>query len=403
VSDVIVPERRPRWWRVGYPLVLVAVVITAGLLVWIGRGAILSNTSGTLIRTVDDPAEPGYEALVDPTPTFAAVVLDDEGQLSAVTVLALVGERTGSVIFLPPFTTVRDAEGQPVSLGEVFSRDGLNDAVSSVAGALNVTINESRALTATQWAALVGPAGPIDVVNAEVVSIRRSAVVGEEDATGDIVFAAGEVSIAPTQVGAYLSARVPGESDLNRMVRHQRFWGSWLEAVSARLDEPDILPGETTTGLGRFVRGLAASEVELATVPLLPLPDPSGGALWIPAPEQASALVARLIPFPIGPTSGARVRVRVLDGTGRLNNGVPAIEPLVAGGAEVATIGNAAAFDYTTTQFIVAGSVDPARVRELRNSLGFGDVVTSADRADAVDVTVVLGADASTRLGGSGG
>jgi hypothetical protein len=403
VSVVTSPDTsNSRWWRLGYPLALVAVVFAAGALVWIGRGAVLSNTDGTLIRTVEDPAEPGFEALVDPTPTFATVFVDADRDLSAVAVLALAGERSGSVIMLPPFMTVRDSDGDPRELGEVFADSGLDATVAAAAGALNAAIGDGRIVDAAQWASLVGPAGPLELKNAETVSISRASVVGEENANGQIVFDAGDLTLAPGEVGAYLAATIPGESDLNRMVRHQRFWGAWLEAVSARLDEPDIIPGEATTGLGRFVRALAASEVDLATVPVLPLPSGSGVTQWIPAPEQTAALVARLIPFPIGPNPGARLRIRVLDGTGSLDNGVPAIEPLVTGGAEVATIGNAASFDYATTQFIVAGATDPARAGELRDALGVGEVVTSGDRADAVDVTVILGDDAAARLGGTG-
>jgi hypothetical protein len=298
---------------------------------------------------------------------------------------------------------VRDSDGDARELGEVFADDGLDAAVAAAAGALNADIGGARLVDASQWAALTGPAGPLVLANAETVVAERSAVVGEEDASGEIEFASGELTVAPSEVGAYLSATVPGESDLNRMVRHQRFWGAWVEAVSARLDDPDIIPGESTTGIGRFVRALAAAEVELATVPVLPLPSANGETQWIPAPKQTAELVARLIPFPVGPDPGARVRIRILDGTGELANGVPAVEPLVSGGAEVATIGNAAAFDYVTTQFIVAGATDPDRARELRDALGVGEVVTSADRADAVDITVILGADAVARFGGESG
>jgi hypothetical protein len=403
VRAVTNPERgQSRWWRVGYPLSLVAVVLVAGVLVWMGRGAILSNTDGTLIRTVDDPAEPGYEALVQPTPTFATVIVDADRNLSAVAVLALAGERSGSVVMLPPFMTVRDGDGDPRQLGDVFVGDGLDATVSAAAGALNAAIGDARLVDAAQWSALVTPVGPLEFTNAETVTAERRAVVGDEQAVGEITFAAGEITVAPNEVGAFLSASVAGESDLNRMVRHQRFWGAWLEAVSARLDDPDILPGESTTGIGRFVRSLAATEVELATVPVLPLPSSSGTTQWISAPEQTANLVARLIPFPVGPAPGARVRIRILDGTGQLANGVPAVEPLVSGGAEVATIGNAAAFDYVTTQFIVAGATDPERAEALQAALGVGEVVTSADRADAVDITVILGRDAVARLGGTG-
>jgi hypothetical protein len=85
-----------------------------------------------------------------------------------------------------------------------------------------------------------------------------------------------------------------------------------------------------------------------------------------------------------------------------LNNGLPAAPSLVEAGAEVATVGNATNFDYSTTQFIVAESGDLAWAERLRDSLGVGEVVSSAEQASAVDVTVVLGRDALESLNGRG-
>jgi calcineurin-like phosphoesterase len=95
------------------------------------------------------------------------------------------------------------------------------------------------------------------------------------------------------------------------------------------------------------------------------------------------------------------VRIRILDGTGRLANGLGAVSVFVSAGAEVATLGNATTFSYGVTQFIVAADGNLAEAEALRDALGVGEIVTSSEQASAVDVTVVLGSDAVPLIGGS--
>lgn len=402
------------WWSTWYPATLVAVVVVAGLLVWAGSNAILANTEGNLIRTVDDPTQPGFEALVEPTPVMAVIVVDDNDALGSAVVLSLTGDRVAGMVFVPPATVIpgpdrnADADGDADSvaasevLADRWSSDGMDGVKSGVEQILNVGIVEARVVDAGQWAALITPVGDLVVTSPDAVS----AVVGDEDAGSEsstLTFEAGEIVISPDQVGAFLAATNSAESDLNRMVRQQQLWVAWLEAVGADLNRPGVVPGESDTGLGRFVRAMAASQIELVTLPVRTVTVPSSGkALFVPATQQVDAMVARLIPFPVGAAPGSRLRVRILDGTGKLNNGLPAAPSLVEAGAEVATVGNATKFDYATTQFIVAESGDRAWAERLRDSLGVGEVVSSAEQASAVDVTVVLGLDALESLNGRG-
>jgi hypothetical protein len=402
------------WWSTWYPATLVAVVVVAGLLVWAGSNAILANTEGNLIRTVDDPTQPGFEALVEPTPVMAVIVVDDNDALGSAVVLSLTGDRVAGMVFVPPATVIpgpdrnADADGDADSVAESevladrWSSDGMDGVTSGVEQILNVGIVEARVVDSGQWAALIAPVGDLVVTSPDTVS----AVVGDEDAGSEsstVTFEAGEIVISPDQVGPFLAATNSAESDLNRMVRQQQLWVAWLEAVGADLNRPGVVPGESDTGLGRFVRAMAASQIELVTLPVRTVTEPSSGeALFVPATQQVDAMVARLIPFPVGAAPGSRLRVRILDGTGMLNNGLPAAPSLVEAGAEVATVGNATNFDYSTTQFIVAESGDLAWAERLRDSLGVGEVVSSAEQASAVDVTVVLGRDALESLNGRG-
>ena len=402
------------WWSTWYPATMVAVVVVAGLLVWAGSNAILANTEGNLIRTVDDPTQPGFEALVEPTPVMVVIVVDDNEALGSAVVLSLTGDRVAGMVFVPPATVIpgpdryADADGDVDSVAESevladrWSSDGMDGVKSGVEQILNVGIVEARVVDTGQWAALIAPVGDLVVTSPDTVS----AVVGDEDAGSEsstVTFEAGEIVISPDRVGAFLAATNSAESDLNRMVRQQQLWVVWLEAVGADLNRPGVVPGESDTGLGRFVRAMAASQIELVSLPVRTVTVPSSGeALFVPATQEVDAMVARLIPFPVGAAPGSRLRVRILDGTGMLNNGLPAAPSLVEAGAEVATVGNATNSDYATTQFIVAESGDRAWAERLRDSLGVGEVVSSAEQASAVDVTVVLGRDALESLNGRG-
>lgn len=409
------------WWSTWYPVTLAAVVVVAGLLVWAGSNAILASTEGNLIRTVDDPTQPGFEALVEPTPVMLLVVVDDDDALGSAVVLSLTGDRVAGMVFVPPATEVGtrssagddadantadadadDSVGSPQVLADLWDSGGADGVKSGVEEILNVGIGEARVVDSAQWTALLAPVGDVVVSIPDTVTV---AVVTEDDdgvsGASTVTFEAGDIVLAPDQVGSYLAASTVVESDLNRMVRQQQFWAAWLEAVGANLQVPGVVPGESDTGLGLFVRTMAVSQIELVTLPVRSVTVPqTGQTRFVPAFEQVDALVATLIPFPVGAAPESRLRVRILDGTGALDNGLPAVPRLVEAGAEVATVGNATAFDYLTTQFIVAEDGDVGRAERLRDSLGVGEVVGSAEQASAVDVTVVLGRDALEVLGG---
>jgi hypothetical protein len=367
---------------------LVGVLILAVVSVRWGTAAILSNTEGNLVRTVDDPAEPGYEAIVEPTPVLVVAVTTEQGQLGAALLASLAGSSTGGVIVVSPETLV-GADGQSDSaddtLADQWESGGLDAVREAVSDLLNVGVGESRHIAADQWQALVGPVAPLEIENPD-------AITGASGTT----YAAGTITLGASEVADYLDARSRSESDLNRMIRQQQFWAAWLASVGRNLADPAVVPGESDTGLGRFVRSLAAVEVEFAT---LPVRTTSDGLL--PEPEAVAELVARIVPFPVGASPESRVRIRILDGTGRLANGLGAVSVFVSAGAEVATLGNATTFSYGVTQFIVAADGNLAEAEALRDALGVGEIVTSSEQASAVDVTVVLGSDAVPLIGGS--
>lgn len=245
---------RAGWWRAGYPLALLVIVVGALALVLIGRDAILANTEGAVIRTVDDAAEPGFELLVTPTPTFGVAMVDPDGELSAVAVLSLASESRGAVLVLPPSLLVTGEDGPPRSLGDVWAGEGLPATIDRVAFVLDAAIPESRVLDPNQWAGIVDPVGKLVLANPDELVAPVFAGQGAQETGSPTprVFGTPEVELAPGEVATYLAAGIDGESTFNRMLRVQRLWEAWIAAVGERLEEPGVVPGEVDTGqIGR--------------------------------------------------------------------------------------------------------------------------------------------------------
>lgn len=395
------------WWRAGFVIVLVATVVAIPVLALMGKEAVEDSTQGRLINVVTDPSEPGFEVLVEPSPTML-LVQTQGGELEAVTFLALSSASTGSALFLPPLTAVDQPDG-PVTLRDAWEENGEQGLTEAVEQLLGVGIAEFSSdgtlLTTTpddvplvevdraQWAQLVDPVAPITLDNPD--AIEQLGPDGEVIAR----FPAGEIELEADAVGPYLAALGAGESDLNRMVRHQRFWEAWMAAIDTVGGE-EAIPGEQESGLGRFVATFAGGEAGF--VP------PEASTYRIPGTEAdvylidaawLSSLVSEMVPFPTSPQAGARPAVRVLDGTGTPDAAITVAGDLADAGAEIRAIGNAPAFGQSTTEVIYYDPVQEEAAQQMLDALGTGSLELQENPDEVVAVTVVLGSDLVEGLG----
>jgi LytR cell envelope-related transcriptional attenuator len=358
-----------------------------------GLSTVRNSTAGRYERVVG-PDEPGYQAHVVPTPTMGVLARAADGTLAGVSLLALEpGDDGGAVIIVPASTIVDGAAGPPgsgdVTLADVYAQDGAAAAAGALGSVVTAAVVEHVEVDDAQWAQLVDPVGPVDVVVDEAVGNWR----------------AGNVRLEPDEVGAFLSILGEGESDLARIERQQSFWNAWLPLVAEGGD--DALPGEIGTGIGRFVRGIAGGDGSAAELPVTRVDGESaagreGGGDTVRFRADSASLgdfVARTVPYPTGAAPDARIRVRLLNGTSDDALTSLAARELVAAGAEIVIAGNASSFDVQTTRFVPAG--DPSLAEQLQENLGGGRVEEAAsgqdDRAggeDEIDVTVILGQDA---------
>lgn len=368
-----------------WAVALVALFAAGLAMAYAGTRIIRSSTQGQIVEPVDDPAAPGFEALVESTPTLA-VLHDLDEQLVAITVLSLPdpGGAGGGVVFVP----TRVVDELPLfgvtTLATAYDLGAAPQTQAEMVGdLLGVGIDDVVVVDADRWAGLLAPVAPLEIDNPTDVAVD-----------GEVLFPEGPLSLDVDEVGPFLEARGDDESDLARLYRHELLWRAWLDAVGAAGGEGTV-PGELESGLGRFVPHLAAGAVRMATVPV----ERTDSAEWgeepafLPDETGIEALVAELVPFPRSPRPGERERVRVLNGTDDVDAGrrvAPGLPPL---GLEVVIVGNARRLDHEQTTIAYAHPGAEAAARDVRDLLGVGDVILDPRPSDVVEITVTLGAD----------
>lgn len=362
-----------------YASALVVIALAATALAYVGVRTVRESRDGRAVSSITDPALPGFEALLAPTPTLAILHGEGDELVSAAVVTLNSGDLGGSVIVVPPAAKT-SAQSGAVSVAyatQVGPTDTLRDAVAPLQTVLEIGISESVVVDDARWAALVAPVAPLALDN--------------PDSVGD--FPAGPISLEAADVGTYLAARGDGESELGQAFRQQLFFEAWADAVAAADDPVAAVPGEVDSGIGRFMRGLAAGPRTTATVPLVESNLITGGTRLDVDIEAWDALLPTLVPFPTASAPGLRVRVRLLDGTGDPDHVLRVAPTLVPAAAEVVVVGNADAFDYQATEIRYHVPEVAASAKALRDALGTGRVVEDPRQTDAFDVTIVLGTD----------
>lgn len=375
-------KKPPRWWRWGWPLLLLGLAAAVPLLVWLGWSAISSSSDGTEVGAPVDPSAPGYQAFVEPTPTLLLIHAEGD-RLFGVTLLALTDPGVeGAVLLIPPET--KTSSGLVSGRWAESGSAGMGDSVAELLG---IRPGEIQVVDNDGWAAMVMATAPVVVDNPDVLVTTP----------GEIGFDSGILSLTAAEVGRYLEWRNPGESPLAALSRQLLFWDAWLAQV-AESTVPDVIPGETDRGMGRFGRALAAGELFKSTV--AGRMDDSGAVVLNPA--QTAYLVNEVIPFPISAAGEGLPRVRLLNGIGDLDLTQTAARMLSRNGAQITIVGNAAEFGWQTTKVAYHDASFALHAEAYRDALGTGSVIAEEQPNASIDITVTFGADFSQLIAAGG-
>lgn len=374
-----------RLWRVGFVAAEVMLLASVPVLAYQGFDAVLDTTDGRVVDPELDPEAPGYEAFVEATPTLAVLGRSQDGALSWIAVLVLSGpgDQGGSVLFVPVTTLAPDDTVDLDTLAEIYRADGADATALAVADIFGAAMGAIVEIDDSRLTELLRPVSPLSITN-------------PDELPG---FAAGELSLDATATPAFLAARSVGESDLTRLARHEEFWRAWLAAIGASAD-PDAVPGEIASGVGRFLRGLAAGPVTFDVPPVAAEEVGDGSVEYRIDAFGALDLAEERIPFPAAPRPGARPRVRVLDGVGAEDLALRTARDVIGAGGQVVVAGNADRFDATVTRVVYFEPAVADRADAIAVAFGVeAERLDGPNPDDAVDITVVAGSELMSAYG----
>lgn len=366
------PSRR---WMALYVTGLSVAVLAASALALVGVSTLRDSNAGRRVSSAS-PDEPGFEGLLEPTPTMLVLHRTDD-DLHSATLLSLTNQgRGGAVLVIPAAVEVLAETGTlATASAEGVGADELRLLVEVVAG---IGIQEVVQLDHLRLAELVGPAAPL--------AVDSPVSVGDKPA--------GPIELGAEEIGPWLAQRGENETDEAASYRVALVWQAWVAEVAAADDVSALVPGELDVGLGRFVAGLAGGRVRTTSLPVEEGTDAAGAMVLRAAPDEVQSLITEIVPHPTGALFVTRTLVRLLDGTGDAQH-VPRLLPTVVGSqASVVIVGNADAFDYETTEIRYHRPDGRAAAERLREALGVGEVIEDVRPIDAFDVTIVLGSDA---------
>lgn len=386
----------PMWRRITFAVVLLGLIASIPVLGYAGYQLISESKEGDYAGTTLSPTDPGYEAPVEPTPTAVAIQYDDQDLPTGLTFLSTAGgEGGGSVIFVPLDTEVSEPSFgvdrlrtayDVVADRPVVARERL---ASQVGRLLNVGVAEIIDLDNAGWEQLVTPVGPLTINNPDQIDLGFGQVIPS-----------GETTLTAAQTGAYLAATVEGESDLNRLARHEAVWSAWLDQLAAS-GKAEAVPGESTAGISKFAQQLASGPVTFETLPVNSIP---GLIPLFRIDEPAvNELITDTVASPTAAVPGSRFTVRLLNGVAP--EGIPSdlVRQIVGLEGAVTILGNGPQFDTEETSVVYANPADKDLAKLVATAMGAtGKVRLDREAPDTVDLTIVLGKDVLGDETGSG-
>jgi hypothetical protein len=388
----------PRARQIAFVAAEVLAVVALVVLAFTGFQRVLNSHDGRLADAAPGPLDPNFEGNVTPTQVASVFLLDASGAVSSVLALSLTSPKVGATLLIPPATVVNDFVGpaaaaagaettttapgttRPSTIAAMYKQHSPGDANQAVADLLGTSFTESITLSHDKMVQLLQPASPLTIDNPDNVDV---VVNGQKTHK----FKKGKLTLGAADAVSYLETSDPAESDNARMVRQGLLWDAWFGAV-AKSTDPNVVPGETTSGIGRYVRTIAPLQHRIETLPSIPV-HTAAGEQFSPKPAAINSEVALMIPYPTSANPGDRIRVRLLDGAAAV---------IVPGNVEIVIIGNADSFDKASTQVVSALPELHDKAQAVQQALRVGTVVDAQTPSDAQDVTVIIGKDLADSL-----
>jgi hypothetical protein len=351
-----VPTRR----RLAFVAAEVLLFSLVPLFGYLGFMTLLETRTGTFIA---DPVEgePGWRALVDPSPVTAVIEVEND-RITGLSVLTQPGggAQGGHLILVPGTLLV---EGTPLT-----ARDP-EGAARALGSAMRLQIGKIIVLNEEAWQSLLGETSYLIDVPDPIPN----------DADG-ILLPVGPNPIGAATTPAFLGRLVVGNDPLSLLFRRRLFWESVMDA-------PPISSHE----LGPILVAMSAGIASIHDFPIESTDILGPQALLVPDELGVEFLVREAVPFPAGAGPGDRVQVRLID-----RNGTADLYELAAAlgrqGIEILEIGNTWEYDNGPTEVVVPVGYGDVGITRLAQLVG-ADTVQAGDSDFEGSLTLLVGAD----------
>ena len=345
--------------------------------------------------------------LIPPTPAALFAAVDEQGQVTAVSLLALSPPRDGvvkggTIIEVPVGAKTNLADGTVGRLADAYAHGGQSELVEAAEGRLGVTMLTSMVAKADDIAALLAPYAPLEV--------NLAADVVHTDATGvdQVVAPAGTVSADAAMLAAMLTAHQDGRPESDRFGRIGDLWSTIALRVGPGIGTPITTPrstiGATTPAptddpaadFATFWQALFAGETHVYRLNSTPVTDPKDNPTGADMVDLNLAEVvhvtATVLPSSVSPAfQSITFYVRSPLGDSRLT--LEAVSRLVFSGANVVLVKEDTSLEVPALNTI--SFIDPsdgAQAEAFVKTLGSGYTIVAAEnRIDNVDVVLTLG------------
>jgi hypothetical protein len=387
------------WWQLGTTLAF--VVLLVGLAVTGYRASLLITGGGT--DKVTDPKAPGYVAEVRPTPVDLVAVTAEDGSLAAALIVSSSGgDAGGTVSALPATMSAGPGEdGLFAPISDAYAGGGLDQLRSVLGSGLTFGFTSAEEITADDFKAFTGLAGPLTVKNVDnLIDNSQRGKIQADPENESVRYRAGDVVLQPDEVITYLGFAGVGEKPDRQMLRHLTVWEQLLNALKGK-DLSAI--GASSDGAAEGAGGASAvaellAELDGGTIGYEPVPlvqQPIPGTYFTTMIPDAAALptyVARVVPFPTSATPGQRARVELLNGTSKEDSALLAAPKVVAAGGEISLLGNADSFDVAATKVEYLAPEAQQAAEAIAQALGV-TATEATSQSGGIDVRVTVGGD----------
>lgn len=378
-------ERRRRAGVMGVGILAVTAGVTALVI-------------AILIGTVVIPDGSGGGGAVA-TRTLLLIGIDSAALDNGAKSLTLFGvddDGTASIVFLPTGTSSEIPARGPDRLGDALSLGSPHLMRLSVENLLGIRVDSVLVLDLEGMRHFFDPLAPIPIVIPERLSILEDNVLVPK-------FTPGTYDFDSSRLVEYMNFAASGESEVQRLSRHQRAWEAIMEkanqidggmSMASSLAAASLVSSTEVQALGKFLDRVSDADRGYALLPVDPKQSLEGEERYEPRTEEIQAMVNQRFAgarSSIGDVE--RVRLGILNGNGGVGVTEEVANILIPEGYRVVFTENADHFNYMETQIVFGRTPFEDVARDIQRKLGTGKLVFNRSPQDVADIIVVVGKD----------